>query len=95
MFDLSESLDPGTITKLLGKIDSGDKLSRDELFDYIYEELKRIAHRHQSKELGRDLLQTTALVNEACLRLPTMVKCLVRKIDGTCLACLAELPNKF
>jgi RNA polymerase sigma factor (TIGR02999 family) len=39
----------------------------DALFDHLYDDLKRIAHRHLAA--GRATLQTTALVHEAYLKL--------------------------
>ena len=47
--------------------DAVDSLPADALFDGLYEELKRIAHRHLAA--GGATLQTTGLVHEAYLKL--------------------------
>lgn len=41
----------------------------DDVFPVIYEELKRVAHRHLRGELTGHTLQTTALVHEAWLEM--------------------------
>ena len=47
----------------------GDDAALVELTPLIYEELRRLAHRHMGGERPDHTLQTTALVNEAYLRL--------------------------
>jgi RNA polymerase sigma factor (TIGR02999 family) len=46
-----------------------DPAARDALISAIYDELHRLAHRYMRGERQGHLLQTTALVNEAYLRL--------------------------
>ena len=41
----------------------------DDIFPAVYEELKRVAHRHLQGELTGHTLGTTALVHEAYLEL--------------------------
>src|SRR5207253_1093456 len=41
----------------------------DRLIPLVYQELRRLAHRQMRRERAGDTLQTTALVNEAYLRL--------------------------
>ena len=41
----------------------------DELFAQLYDELRRIAHRHRLRGDPRETLRTTAVVNEAYVRL--------------------------
>ena len=41
----------------------------DELFPVVYEELRRVAHRHMRGELTGHTLSTTALVHEAYLEM--------------------------
>jgi RNA polymerase sigma factor (TIGR02999 family) len=52
---------------------NGDRAALDQLIPLVYEELRRLAKRYMRQERGRDrrvvTLQTTALVNEAYLRL--------------------------
>lgn len=69
MTDAPDALDPGSITRLLERINSGEDAARDELFELAYEHLKPIARRRLRGAADRELLQTTAVVNEACLRM--------------------------
>ena len=57
------------VTQLLIDWSNGDKAALDRLMPLIYEELRRLAHRYISRERPGHTLQTTALVNEAYLRL--------------------------
>jgi RNA polymerase sigma factor (TIGR02999 family) len=57
------------LTQLLVDWCSGDESAPDKLFPLVYQELKRIARRHLRKEMPGHTLQTTALVNDAYLRL--------------------------
>jgi len=57
------------VTELLGKWSQGDEAALIELTPLIYEELRRLAHREMGAERPYHTLQTTALVNEAYLRL--------------------------
>jgi len=57
------------ITKLLVEWSDGRKAALDEVLPLIEGELRRIAHRYMNKERAGHTLQTTALVNEAYLRL--------------------------
>ncbi len=57
------------LTQLLVDWGNGDESAPDKLFPLIYEELKRTARRYLRKETPGHTLQTTALVNEAYLRL--------------------------
>lgn len=59
----------GQVTALLKAWSSGDKRAYDQLFCAVYDELHRIAHRSMRREPSGHTLQTTALVNEAYLRL--------------------------
>ena len=47
----------------------GDKAALDRLMPLVYQELRRLARRQMRRERQGDTLQTTALVNEAYLRL--------------------------
>jgi RNA polymerase sigma factor (TIGR02999 family) len=57
------------ISLLLRAWCGGSNAALDKLMPLVYEELRRIAHRHMVRERAGHTLQTTALVNEAYLRL--------------------------
>jgi RNA polymerase sigma factor (TIGR02999 family) len=57
------------ITGLLLRWSAGELGCLDELLPLVEGELRRIAHRHMRKEREGHTLQTTALVNEAYLKL--------------------------
>lgn len=57
------------VTQLLVDWRNGDKAAFEQLMPVVYDELRRIARRHMSRETASHTLQTTALVNEAYLRL--------------------------
>ena len=57
------------ITKLLKAWRNGDKKAEDTLMAKIVPELKRIAHGYMKAEKPGNILQTTALVNEAIMKL--------------------------
>jgi RNA polymerase sigma-70 factor, ECF subfamily len=59
----------GQITRLLTKWANGDQTALDELMPLVYEELRRQARRYLRQERAGHTLQTTAIVNEAYLRL--------------------------
>lgn len=62
-------LKPGEITALLNEWSGGDQAALDKLFPLVYDELRRIASGYMRHERADHLLQTTALVHEAYLRL--------------------------
>lgn len=57
------------VTRLLHAWRSGDSAALRQLMPLVYTELHRLAHRHMRRERPGHTLQTTALVNEAYLRL--------------------------
>jgi RNA polymerase sigma factor (TIGR02999 family) len=57
------------VTELLAHWSHGDDAALAELTPLVYEELRCLAHRHMGGERPDHTLQTTALVNEAYLRL--------------------------
>src|SRR5262249_9917482 len=57
------------VTQLLSRWSDGDQSALEELTPLVYEELRRIAHHYMAGERPDHTLQTTALVNEAYLRL--------------------------
>src|SRR4029077_19118540 len=60
---------PHRVTQLLMEWSHGDDAALAELTPVVYEELRRIAHHHMGGQRPDHTLQTTALVNEAYLRL--------------------------
>lgn len=61
--------DPGRITVLLHQLRDGDRKAQDELFASLMPELRKIARACFRGERPGGVLQPTALVNEAFLRL--------------------------
>jgi len=57
------------VTELLKAWSNGDTDALDELLTLVYLELKKIARRYMRKENPEHLLQPTALVNEAFMKL--------------------------
>ena len=57
------------VTELLTRWSQGDDAALAELTPVVYGELRRLAHRQMAAERTNHTLQTTALVNEAYLRL--------------------------
>jgi RNA polymerase sigma factor (TIGR02999 family) len=57
------------ITGLLVDWSNGDQTALDKLLPLVEQELHRLAHRHMRRENRDHTLQTTALVNEAYLKL--------------------------
>jgi RNA polymerase sigma factor (TIGR02999 family) len=62
----SEALE---ITGLLREVERGDRSAIDRLFERVYGELRRIARRQLRAAPHAETLSTTALVNEAYLKL--------------------------
>ena len=57
------------VTALLQAWSQGDQGALEKLTPLVYEELDRIAHHYMAREAAGHSLQTTALINEAYLRL--------------------------
>jgi RNA polymerase sigma-70 factor (ECF subfamily) len=64
-----DNVQAATVTQMLGRWSSGDRDSFNQVLPIIQQELHRIAQRHMRKERSGHTLQTTALVNEAYLKL--------------------------
>jgi RNA polymerase sigma-70 factor (ECF subfamily) len=60
---------PQEITQLLMNWSQGDKAALDQLVPLVYPELRRLAKRHMDREGPAHTLQTSALINEAYLKL--------------------------
>ena len=57
------------ITELLAEWSDGNQSALDALYPLVYDELHRLARRYMSRERKGHTLQTTALINEAYVRL--------------------------
>lgn len=57
------------VSQLLLSWSSGNKAALDKLMPIVYQELRRLAHYYMRGERRSQMLQTTALVNEAYIRL--------------------------
>ena len=66
---LSMEAAPDGVTQLLINWRNGDKAALDQLMPLVYEELRRLARGFMGKERNNHTLQTSALINEAYLKL--------------------------
>ncbi len=64
-----ESDSETNVSELLNVWGTGDQAALEKLMPLVYDELRRIAHRHLGRERAGHTLQTSALVNEAYLKL--------------------------
>lgn len=65
-----EGRDPGQITRMINLAYAGDASAKEELLPLVYQELKIIAAQQRKRQVKpSDMLNTTAVVNEAWLRL--------------------------
>jgi len=60
---------PHEITQLLAEWSNGNQTALDKLYPLVYDELHRMANRYMKRERKDHTLQTTALINEAYVRL--------------------------
>ena len=60
---------PDQVTELLHSWNRGDGKALDDLIPLVYSELRRIARIHMGRERPNHTLQTSALINEAYVRL--------------------------
>ncbi|MEK6285867.1 MAG: sigma-70 family RNA polymerase sigma factor [Acidobacteriota bacterium] len=60
---------PNEVTQLLLSWNTGDDKALDELIPLVYSELRRLARLYMRRERSNHTLQTSALINEAYLRL--------------------------
>jgi RNA polymerase sigma factor (TIGR02999 family) len=68
---MPESTSPNAVevTRLLSRAQSGDAKATNDLFPFVYDELRELAGRFLAGERAGHTLQPTALVNEAYMRL--------------------------
>jgi hypothetical protein len=60
---------PTEIPRLLADWSAGNESALDDLLPLVYDELRRLASGYMRRERPDHLLQTTALIHEAYLRL--------------------------
>ena len=60
---------PHQVTRLLQEWNDGDEGALEQLMPLVHNELHRLAHQHMRREGPGHILQTSALINEAYLRL--------------------------
>jgi len=66
---MSTDLNSSEISSLLRAWSDGDQSALQDLTAVVHEELRRLAHHYMQRERSGHTLQTTALVNEAYIRL--------------------------
>ncbi len=57
------------VSRLLAAWSEGDRTALEEILPLVIQELRTLAHAHMRREGGGHTLQTTALINEAYLKL--------------------------
>jgi RNA polymerase sigma factor (TIGR02999 family) len=60
---------PQSVSQVLQELRAGNRGAFDDLFPMVYNELHRIAARERRRSDGDQTLDTTALINEAYLKL--------------------------
>ncbi len=60
---------PGDVTRILRRLEGGDRDAVADLLPLVYQELHRLADAHMDGERGDHTLQPTALLHEAYLRM--------------------------
>jgi RNA polymerase sigma factor (TIGR02999 family) len=60
---------PHEITQLLAEWSDGNQTALDKLYPLVYDELHKMANRYMKRERKDHTLQTTALINEAYVRM--------------------------
>ena len=66
---MSTELDNGRVTTILERIGRGEREAAAKLFTLVYDELRRKAHSLMGAERADHTLQSTALVNEAFVKM--------------------------
>ncbi len=71
MYKTMDQMEPSSheVTQLLVAWTNGDQAARDQLMSVVYQELHRLAHHYMKRESPGHTLQTSALVNEAFVKL--------------------------
>lgn len=74
-------MESGTVTQLLREWGQGDRAAFDQLLPVIYRELHKIAKRCLAQHGEHDVLQTTAVIHEAYVRLSGGVQLTIENRD--------------
>ena len=81
------------VTRLLEDWSGGDEGALEKLIPLIQPELHRLAHHYMSRESPGHTLQTTALLNEAYLRLVDNPARLAESHTFYCCGCTTDAPH--
>ena len=65
----ADAPDDRTVSRILRRAAEGGESPAEELLPLVYDELRRLAHRHLAGEKPGQTIQPTSLVHEAFLRL--------------------------
>jgi RNA polymerase sigma factor (TIGR02999 family) len=87
-------LPPNTVTELLATFRAGDEQALKAAVPLVYDELRRLAHHYLRNERPGHTLQSTALVNEAYLRLEKQAAAPIQN-RGHLLAICAQLMRQI
>ena len=68
------------VTRILSAIEQGDPRAAEQLLPLVYDELRKLAAQRLAQEAPGQMLQATALVHEAYLRLVDVDR--ARMTDG-------------
>ncbi len=83
------------VTRILSQIDDGDPLAAEQLLPLVYEELRKLAAQKIAREKPSQLLQATALVHEAYIRLVDVEKAQRWNSRGHFFAAAAEAMRRI
>ena len=83
------------VTRILSRIESGDRSAADQLLPLVYEELRKLAAARMASEKPGHTLQSTALVHEAYLRLVDVDQQQHFNSRGHCFAAAAEAMRRI
>ena len=81
------------VTSLLRAWGEGDQHALEQLIPIVYEELRRVASRHMAGERPSHTLQTTALINEAYVRLVDLDGASIRNRNHFLALCAKVMRN--
>ena len=83
------------VTQILSQIESGDPSAAEQLWPFVYDELRKLAAAKLTREKPGQTLQATALVHEAYLRLVDAEKALHWNSRGHFFAAAAEAMRRI
>lgn len=83
------------VTRILSRIESGDRLAVEQLMPLVYDELRKLAAARLANERPDQTLQATALVHEAYIRLVDVDKAQRWNSRGHFFAAAAEAMRRI